>query len=94
LLCVKNLIEFASAEPPQLLAPIVDSDKTEALDRRPWCWDETAPCELGVAALQAMQSAIAAGHHGVPFSLKKVKNCKASCNRRLFEWRERNYDFF
>jgi hypothetical protein len=94
LLCVKKSIEFASAEPPQLLAPTVDSDKTEALERRPWCWDEAAPCGLGVAAPQAMQSAIAAGHHGVPFSLKKVKNCKASCNRRLFEWRERNYDFF
>jgi hypothetical protein len=27
-----------------------------------------------VAAPQAMQSAIAAGHHGVPFSLKKGEN--------------------
>jgi hypothetical protein len=80
LLCVKKLIEFASAEPPQLLAPTVDSDKTEAIEHRPWCWDEAAPCGLGVAAPQVMQSAIAAGRHGVPFSLKKVKNCKASCN--------------
>jgi hypothetical protein len=74
LLCVKKSIEFALAEPPQLLAPTIDSDKTEALERRPWCWDVAAPCGLRVAAPQAMQSAIAAGHHGVPFSLKKVKN--------------------
>ncbi len=51
---------------------IVDSDKNKALEHRPWCLDEAAPCVLGVAAPQAMQSAIAAGHHGVPFSLKKV----------------------
>jgi hypothetical protein len=72
MLCVKKSIEFASAEPPQLLSPAIDSDRTEASEHRPWCWDEAAPCGLGVAVPKAMQSAIAAGHHGVPFFLKKV----------------------
>jgi hypothetical protein len=66
----KKLIEFASAEPPQLLASTVDSDKTDAEGRRPRCGDEAARSGLGVAAIQAMQSPIAAGHHGVQFSLK------------------------
>ncbi len=60
------------AEPPQLLASTVDFDKTDALGHRPWCWDEAAPCRLGGAGPQAMQSARAAGHHGVLFTLKKV----------------------
>ncbi len=53
-----------------MLAPTVDSDKTEARGRRPRCGDEAARSGLGVEAPQAMKSAIAAGHHGVPFSLK------------------------
>jgi hypothetical protein len=53
-----------------MLAPTIDSDKTEAGGRCPWCGDEVAQSVLGVAAPQAMKSAIAAGHYGVPFSLK------------------------
>ena len=67
---MKKSIEFALAEPPQLLASTVDSDKTDAEGHRPRCGDEAARSGLGVAAPQAMQSPIAAGHHGVPFSLK------------------------
>jgi hypothetical protein len=66
----KKSIEFALAEPPQLLASTVDSDKTDAEGRFPRCGDEAARSGLGVAVPQAMQSPIAAGHHGVPFSLK------------------------
>ena len=39
---MKKLIEFASAEPPQLLPPTVGSDKTDAEGRRPQCGDEVA----------------------------------------------------
>ena len=53
-----------------MLTPTVDSDKTDAEGRRPRCGDEAARSGLGVAVPQAMQSPIAAGHHGVPFSLK------------------------
>ncbi len=55
-----------------MLTLTVDSDKTEAGGHCPQCGDEAAQSRLGVAVPQAMQSAIAAGHHGVPFSLKKV----------------------
>jgi hypothetical protein len=48
------------AEPPQLLAPTVDSNQTEALGHRPWCSDEATPCGLGIAAPQAMLAAISA----------------------------------
>ena len=58
----KKSIEFASAEPPQITP--------DAEGRRPRCGDEAARNGLEVAAPQAMQSPIAAGHHGVPFSLK------------------------
>jgi hypothetical protein len=37
-------------EPPQLLAPPVDSDETERRGRRPWCGDEAAPTVLGMVA--------------------------------------------
>jgi hypothetical protein len=47
------------AEPPQLLTPTVESDQTDVLGHRPWCWDEAAPCGLGGARPQATQSAIA-----------------------------------
>jgi hypothetical protein len=53
-----------------MLAPTVDSNKTKAGGHRPQCGEEAAQSELGVAVPQAMKSAIAAGHHGVPFSLK------------------------
>ncbi len=53
-----------------MLAPTVDSDKTDAEGHRPWCEDEAALSGLGVAAPWAMTSPIAAGHYGVPFSLK------------------------
>jgi hypothetical protein len=68
----KKIDLICLAEPPQLLSPTVDFDQTDALGRRPWCWDEAAPCGLGGAGPQAMQSARAAGHHGVLFTLKKV----------------------
>jgi hypothetical protein len=53
-----------------MLAPNIDSDKTDAEGRCPGCEDEAALSGLGVAAPQGMKSPIAAGHHGVPFSLK------------------------
>jgi hypothetical protein len=34
--------------------------------------NEAATIALGVAAPQAIKAAIASGHHGVPFSLKKA----------------------
>ncbi len=56
---IKKTTTLAFAYPPQLLAPTVDSNKTEALGRCLWCWDEAAPaCRLGMAAPQAMQSTI------------------------------------
>ncbi len=57
-----------------MLAPTVDSDKTDAEGRCPRCEDEAALSGLGVAAPQAMKSPIAAGHHGVPFSLKYISD--------------------
>ncbi len=53
-----------------MLAPTIDSNKTEAGGHCPQCGDEAARIALGVAAPQATKSAIAAGHYGVPFSLK------------------------
>ena len=52
--------------------PPVDSDKTERRGRHPWCGDEAAMIASEVAASQAIKAAIASGHHGVPFSLKKA----------------------
>jgi hypothetical protein len=53
-----------------MLAPTVNSDKTNTEGRLPRCeQDEAALSSLGVAAPQAMKSPIAADHHGVPFSL-------------------------
>ncbi len=52
--------------------PPIDSDKTERRGRHPWCGDEVATIPLGVSAPQAIKAAIASGHHGVPFSLKKA----------------------
>ena len=53
-----------------MLAPTVDSDKTDTEGHLPLCeQDEVALSSLGVTAPQAMKSPIAADHHGVPFSL-------------------------
>jgi hypothetical protein len=52
-----------------MLAPTVDSDKTDAEGHRPRCEDEAALNSLGVAAPQAMKSPIATDHHGVTFSV-------------------------
>jgi hypothetical protein len=54
-----------------MLAPTIDSDKTDAQGHCPWCEDEAALrlSSLGVAAPQAMESPIATDHHGVLFSL-------------------------
>jgi hypothetical protein len=52
-----------------MLAPTVDSEKTDAEGRRPRCENEAALSSLRVAAPQAMKSPIAADHHGVSFSL-------------------------
>ena len=52
-----------------MLAPTVDSNKTDTEGRCPRCEDEGVLSSLGVAAPQAMKSPIAADHHGVPFSL-------------------------
>ncbi len=68
----KKIDLFCLAEPPQLFAPTVDSNQTNVLGRCPWYWDEAAPYGLGGAGPQAMQSARAAGHHGMLFTLKKV----------------------
>jgi hypothetical protein len=51
-----------------MLAPTVDSDKTDTEGRLPRCEDEAALSSLGVAAPQVMKSPIAADKHGVPFS--------------------------
>ncbi len=59
-MCKVRIISLAEAEPSQLLAPTIDSDKTERGGRHPWCWDEAAQSGLGVAAPQAIQSAISA----------------------------------
>jgi hypothetical protein len=53
-----------------MLASTVNSDKTDAEGRCPQCEDEAALSGLGVTAPQAMNSHIAAGHHGKLFSLK------------------------
>ncbi len=46
-----------------MLAPKVDSDKTDTEGRLPRCEDEAALSSLGVAVPQAMKSPIAADHH-------------------------------
>ena len=55
-----------------MLAPKVDSDKTDTEGCLSRCDDEAALSSLGVAVPQAMKSLIAAAHHGVPFSLIQV----------------------
>jgi len=39
--------------------PPADYDQTKRIRRCPWCFDEAAPSELGVATPQAMKLAIA-----------------------------------
>jgi hypothetical protein len=57
--CKVRTISLAEAEPPQLLAPTVDSNKTERGGSPPWCWDKAVQGRLGVTVPQAMQSAAA-----------------------------------
>ena len=42
------------------IPPPTDYDQTKRIRRCPWCFDEAAPSELGVATPQAMKLAIAA----------------------------------
>jgi hypothetical protein len=58
-MCKVGTTSLAEAEPPQLLAPTVDSNKTECGGSPPWCWDKAARSRLGMTAPQAMQSAAA-----------------------------------
>ena len=46
------------------IPPPTDYDQTKRIRRCPWCFDEAAPSELGVATPQAMKLAIAASHGG------------------------------
>ena len=62
-----------------MLAPNVDSNKTDTEGRLPRCEDEAALSSLGVAAPQAMKSPIAADHHGVMFSSISDIVMKKSC---------------
>ena len=62
-----------------MLAPTVDSDKTDAEGRHPQCEDEAALSSLGMAVPQAMKSPIAADHHGVLFSSISDIVMKKSC---------------
>jgi len=41
------------------IPPPTDYDQTKRIRRCPWCFDEAAPSELGVATPQAMKLAIA-----------------------------------
>jgi hypothetical protein len=66
-----------------MLTPTINSKKNKAGGHFPRCGDEAAQSGLGVAAPQAMQSAIAAGHHDVPFSLKYVIRKKMWSGQRL-----------
>jgi hypothetical protein len=52
----QKFVFITPAEPPQLLAPPVDSDKTERRGSPPWCDDGAAPIALGVAAPRAIST--------------------------------------
>ena len=55
--CKNNVFDLHWQNPPQLLAPTIDSNQTNVGGSRPRCWDEAPAQRWGVAAPLAKQSA-------------------------------------